>query len=224
MRVLVVEDEPKMAELLRRGLREEGLLADVAATGEDAIWHAQCTPYDAILLDIMLPDITGMEVCRRLRTAGTWAPVLMLTARDAIADRVEGLDAGADDYLVKPFAFDELLARLRALARRGSARRPTVLVVGDLRLDPASRRVWRADREIELTVKEFAVLHTFMQRPDQVLTRDQLLEHAWDFAYEQRSNIVDVHIRSLREKLDRPYGRHSLQTVRGLGYRLRADE
>jgi len=224
MRVLVVEDEPKMAELLRRGLREEGLLADVAATGEDAIWHAQCTPYDAILLDIMLPDITGMEVCRRLRTTGTWSPVLMLTARDAIADRVEGLDAGADDYLVKPFAFDELLARLRALARRGSARRPTVLVVGDLRLDPASRRVWRADREIELTVKEFAVLQTFMQRPDQVLTRDQLLEHAWDFAYEQRSNIVDVHIRSLREKLDRPYGRHSLQTVRGLGYRLRADE
>lgn len=213
-----------MAELLRRGLREEGLLADVAATGEDAIWHAQCTPYDAILLDIMLPDITGMEVCRRLRTTGTWSPVLMLTARDAIADRVEGLDAGADDYLVKPFAFDELLARLRALARRGSARRPTVLVVGDLRLDPASRRVWRADREIELTVKEFAVLQTFMQRPDQVLTRDQLLEHAWDFAYEQRSNIVDVHIRSLREKLDRPYGRHSLQTVRGLGYRLRADE
>jgi two-component system OmpR family response regulator len=185
---------------------------------------SRCTPYNVIVLDVMLPDISGIEVCRRLRAEEVWSPVLMLTARDAVTDRVAGLDAGADDYLIKPFAFDELLARLRALDRRGAAERPTVLIVGELRLDPASRRVWRGGREIALTAKEFAILQTFMRYPDRVLTREQLLEHAWDFAYESRSNVVDVYVRYLREKLDRPFGRNSLQTVRGVGYRLRAEE
>jgi two-component system OmpR family response regulator len=224
VRVLVVEDEPTMARLLRRGLREEGLIADIAGTAVEAIWCAESTPYDVIVLDIMLPDMNGVETCRRLRASGLWCPVLMLTARDAIEDRVEGLDAGADDYLVKPFVFDELLARLRALARRGSPERPAVLEVGDLRLDPATRRVWRGPEEISLTAKEFAVLYAFMRRPDRVLTRAQLLDLAWDLGYEQRSNVVDVYVRCLRDKLDRPFGRSSLQTVRGAGYRLRAHD
>ncbi|HSL64421.1 MAG TPA: response regulator transcription factor [Gaiellaceae bacterium] len=223
MRVLVVEDEPKLAALLRRGLVEEGHAADVAPTGEDALWRALATPYDAIVLDLMLPGLDGVEVCRRLRAAGVWAPVLMLTARDGVDDRVGGLDAGADDYLSKPFAFAEVLARLRALARRGAAERPVVLTAGDLRLDPASRRVWRGDVEVELSTKEFAVLEAFMRRPGSVLSRLELLEHAWDDAYEQRSNVVDVYVRYLRGKVDRPFGRRSLETVRGVGYRLRAD-
>ena len=221
MRVLIVEDEPKMAALVRRGLVEEGHAADVAAQGEDAVWMAEAHPYDAIVLDVMLPGWDGYETCRRLRKAGIWAPVLMLTARDAVDDRVAGLDAGADDYLVKPFSLAELLARLRALARRGGVERPIDLVVGDLRLDPAARRVWRAETEVALSPKEFALLETFMRRPGQVLSRLQLLEHAWDFAYENRSNVVDVYVRYLREKLDRPFGRASLETVRGAGYRLR---
>ena len=223
VRVLVVEDEPKLAALLRRGLVEEGHAADVAPTGEDALWRALATPYDAIVLDLMLPGLDGVEVCRRLRAAGVWAPVLMLTARDGVDDRVGGLDAGADDYLSKPFAFAEVLARLRALARRGAAERPVVLTAGDLRLDPASRRVWRGDVEVELSTKEFAVLEAFMRRPGSVLSRLELLEHAWDDAYEQRSNVVDVYVRYLRGKVDRPFGRRSLETVRGVGYRLRAD-
>jgi two-component system OmpR family response regulator len=220
MRVLIVEDEPRMAGLVRRGLLEEGHAADVAAKGEDAVWMAEAHPYDAIVLDVMLPGLTGFETCRRLRNAGVWTPVLMLTARDAVEDRVSGLDAGADDYLTKPFSLAELLARLRALARRGSIERPTELVVGDLRLDPASRRVWRDATEIQLSPKEFALLETFMRRPGQVLSRLQLLEHAWDFAYENRSNVVDVYVRYLREKVDRPFGRSSIETVRGAGYRL----
>jgi two-component system OmpR family response regulator len=223
MRILVVEDELKMAALLRRGLTEEGHAVDVAANGDDGVWMAQAAEYDAIVLDLMLPGLDGVSVCRRWRENGVWAPVLMLTARDGIEDRVAGLDAGADDYLRKPFSFAELLARLRALARRGTPERPIVLEVGDLRLDPASRQVWRADTEINLSAKEFALLETFMRRPGDVLSRLQLLEHAWDYAYETRSNVVDVYVRYLREKIDRPFGRQSLETVRGAGYRLRKD-
>jgi two-component system OmpR family response regulator len=221
VRVLVVEDEPKMAGLIRRGLREEGLTVDVAGRGEDALWMAGGSEYDAIVLDVMLPGIDGFESCRRLRAEGVWTPVLMLTARDAVDDRVAGLDSGADDYLVKPFSFAELLARLRALARRGGVERPTVIEVGDLRLDPATRRVWRAGEEVGLSTKEFALLETFMRRPGQVLSRLQLLEHAWEYDYENRSNVVDVYIRYLREKIDRPFEADSIETVRGVGYRLR---
>jgi two-component system OmpR family response regulator len=223
MRVLIVEDELRMASLIRRGLVQEGLSVDVAMSGEEALWMAPATQYDAIVLDVMLPGISGFETCRRLRTSGVWAPVLMLTARDSVEDRVAGLDMGADDYVVKPFAFAELLARLRALVRRGDPERPSVLEVGELRLDPATRRVWRGETEIKLSSKEFAVLETFMRRPDEVLTRLHLLEHAWDFAYDNRSNIVDVYIRHLRRKIDLPFGRASLETVRGAGYRLRTD-
>jgi two-component system OmpR family response regulator len=220
MRVLVVEDEPRMAALVHRGLVEEGHAADVAGQGEDAVWMAEAHPYDAIVLDVMLPGMNGHETCRMLRNAGVWTPVLMLTARDAVEDRVAGLDSGADDYLTKPFSLAELFARLRALVRRGDVERPTELVVGDLRLDPASRRVWCGETEVQLSPKEFALLETFMRRPGQVLSRLQLLEHAWDFAYDNRSNVVDVYVRYLREKLDRPFGRNSLETVRGAGYRL----
>ncbi|MDQ3676903.1 MAG: response regulator transcription factor [Actinomycetota bacterium] len=223
MRVLVVEDEIKMASLIRRGLREEGLAADVAVKGEDALWMAHATEYDAIVLDVMLPGIDGFETCRRLRGEGVWSPVLMLTARDGVEDRVAGLDGGADDYLTKPFSFAELVARLRALSRRGAIDKPTVLEAGDLRLDPATRRVWRGDTEIALSTKEFAILQTFMRRSGEVLSRYQLLEHAWDDAYENRSNVVDVYVRYLREKVDRPFGVHSIETVRGAGYRLRGD-
>jgi two-component system, OmpR family, response regulator len=223
VRVLVVEDDVKMAGLLRRGLGEEGLSADVARTGDDALWMADATEYDAIVLDVMLPGTDGFAVCRRLREAGTWTPVLLLTARNSVDDRVAGLDAGADDYLTKPFSFAELLARLRALVRRAPVERPTVLEVGDLRADPATRQVWRGDAEIGLSTKEFAMLETFMRRPGQVLSRYQLLEHCWDYAYENRSNVVDVYVRYLREKIDRPFGRSSIETVRGAGYRLKRD-
>jgi two-component system OmpR family response regulator len=223
MRALVVEDELKMAALLRRGLVEEGYAADIARTGEDAIDMARATPYDSIVLDVMLPGVDGFDVCRQLRTSGVWTPILMLTARDGVQDRVAGLDAGADDYLVKPFSFAELLARLRALARRGVTERPTVLQAGSLRLDPATRQVWRGDAPVELSAKEFALLEAFMRRPGQVLSRLDLLEHAWEYAYENRSNIVDVYIGYLRAKIDRPFGRRSIETVRGVGYRLRSD-
>jgi two-component system OmpR family response regulator len=223
MRVLIVEDELRMASLMRRGLVQEGLAVDVAMSGEEALWMAPASDYDVIVLDVMLPGISGFETCKQLRTRGVWAPVLMLTARDSVEDRVTGLDMGADDYVVKPFAFAELLARLRALVRRGEPERPSVLEVDDLRLDPATRRVWRDSTEIQLSSKEFAVLESFMRRPDEVLSRLYLLEHAWDFAYDNRSNIVDVYIRHLRKKIDEPFGRASLETVRGAGYRLRSD-
>jgi two-component system OmpR family response regulator len=223
MRALIVEDELKMAALIRRGLVEEGCAADVARTGEDALRMAYATEYDAIVLDVMLPGMDGFDLCRTFRKGGVWSPVLMLTARDAVEDRVAGLDAGADDYLTKPFSFAELLARLRALARRGAGERPAVVEVGDLRLDPATRQVWRGEDEIGLSTKEFSLLETFMRRPGQVLSRYQLLEHAWDYAYENRSNIVDVYVRYLREKIDRPFDRRSIETVRGAGYRLRRD-
>src|SRR5437870_10866279 len=209
-----------MASLIRRGLVKEGLAADIAPNGEEALVSARASDYDAIVLDVMLPGINGFETCRRLREGGVWAPVLMLTARDSVEDRVAGLDTGADDYLVKPFAFAELLARLRALARRGEQERPAVLERGDLRLDPARRKVWRGGAEIVLSAKEFALLETFMLRPGDVLSRLHLLEHAWDFAYDNRSNVVDVYVRRLRRKIDEPFGRTSLETVRGVGYRL----
>ncbi|MGH2945102.1 MAG: response regulator transcription factor [Solirubrobacteraceae bacterium] len=223
MRVLVVEDEVKMAALLRRGLSDDGLVVDVAATGEDALWMATSTPYDAVVLDVMLPGIDGFEVCRRLRSEDVWAPVLLLTARDAVRDRVAGLDGGADDYLVKPFSFAELSARLRALVRRGRPERPPVLMVGELRLDPATHRAWRGEHEIALSAKEFALLDALMRRPGEVLSRLELLERAWDFGYENRSNVIDVYMRYLREKVDRPFGVKSIETVRGAGYRLRED-
>ena len=223
MRALIVEDELKMAALLRRGLVEEGYAADVARTGEDALRMARSTAYDAIVLDVMLPGLDGFGVCRELRSSGVWTPILMLTARDDVLDRVAGLDAGADDYLTKPFSFAELLARLRALARRTLAERPTVLVAGSLRLDPATQQVWRGDVAIELSAKEFALLETFMRRPGQVLSRQDLLEHTWDGANGNRSNVVDVYVGYLRTKLDRPFGRRSIETVRGSGYRLRVD-
>jgi two-component system OmpR family response regulator len=223
MRVLVVEDEPKMAKLLQRGLAEEGWSADVAGRGEDALWMAGSVPYDAIVLDVMLPGLDGMATCRELRERGVWSPVLMLTARDAVENRVDGLDAGADDYLVKPFSFAELLARLRALVRRVPHERPTTLEAGDLRLDPATHRAWRGDTELDLSAKEFALLELFLRRVGETLTRLDLIEGAWDMAYENRSNLVDVYVRYLREKIDRPFGRDALETVRGVGYRLRED-
>lgn len=220
MHLLVVEDEPKMAGLLHRGLTERGDTVEVVATGEAAVTVAQMSEFDVVLLDVSLPGIDGFEVCRQLRAAQEWVPVLMLTARSAVADRVRGLDVGADDYLSKPFSLAELLARIRALARRGPVARPTTIAVGDLTLDPATRRVWRGDLEINLSAKEFALLEAFMRRAEQTLTRDQLLEQVWDMAYECRSNVVDVYVRYLREKIDRPFGRRTLETVRGVGYRL----
>jgi two-component system OmpR family response regulator len=223
VRVLVVEDDVRMAAAIRRGLRFEGLVADIAGGGEQALRMVGATGYDAVVLDVMLPDLDGFETCRRMRAEGVWVPVLMLTARHAVEDRVRGLDGGADDYLTKPFSLAELLARLRALARRGPVERPVVLEVGELRLDPATREVRRGDHQIELSAREFALLETFMRRPGQVLTQLQLLESAWDLGYEQRSNVVEVYVRYLREKIDRPFGVSSLETVRGVGYRLRKD-
>jgi two-component system OmpR family response regulator len=220
VRILIVEDEPKMADVLRRGLTRAGLAVDIVEFGADALVLAGATDYDAIVLDAMLPDIDGLDVCRRLRADRVWSPVLMLTARSGVPDRVDGLDAGADDYLAKPFSFDELLARLRALARRGPVERAPVLEVGDLRLDPAGHRAWRGDAPLELSAKELAILEIFMRNPEHVLSRFTLLEHAWEGEYENRSNVVDVYVRLLREKIDRPFGRASLQTVRGVGYRL----
>ncbi len=221
--VLVVEDEVKMAALIRRGLSEQGLTVDVSGSGEEAVPMATATNYDAIVLDVILPGIDGFETCRQLRVEGVWAPVLMLTARGALEDRVAGLDGGADDYLTKPFSFVELLARLRALVRRGQAERPTVIEVGDLRLDPASHEVWRGEEEIDLSAKEFTLLEVFMRNPGHVLTRTQLLEQAWEYDFEYRSNVIEVYIRYLRRKIDQPFGVASLETVRGAGYRLRKD-
>jgi two-component system, OmpR family, response regulator len=223
MRVLVVEDDVKMAGLLRRGLRHEGYAVDLVSTGEDALWAVGEFRLDAVVLDAMIPGPDGFEVCRRMRQEGCWVPVLMLTARDAVADRVAGLDAGADDYLVKPFAFDELFARLRALVRREPGERPPVLVAGDLRLDPATKQVSRGGHAIELSSKEFALLELFMRHQGEVLSRTRILDHAWDWAYEGTSNVVDVYVRYLRNKVDRPFGRASIQTVRGHGYRLCGD-
>ena len=222
MRVLVVEDGVQLATSIRKSLRAEGLLADVAIKGEDALWMAASSAYDVLTLDARLPGIDGFEVCRRLREDDVKTPILMLTALDEVEDRIAGLDAGADDYLGKPFDFGELVARLRALARRGPVERDAVLRVADIELDPASRRVRRQGREIPLSAKQFQLLEVFMRNPDQVLSRYQLLEGAWDSGYEHRSNVIDVYLRYLRDKLDRPFGAESFETLRGVGYRLRS--
>ncbi len=224
MRVLVVEDEVRMSRVLKRGLEEEGHAVDLAADGPDGLWLATENPYAAIVLDVMLPGFDGFELCRKLRTAGVWVPVLMLTARDAVDDRVRGLDAGADDYLVKPFSLLELAARLRALARRDDRARPAVLSEGDLKLDPASKRAWRGGTELRLSPKEFALLELFLRHPGVLLTRSQILDAAWDFAYDGGSNVVDQYVTYLRRKIDTPFGRHDLETVRGMGYRLRHED
>jgi two-component system OmpR family response regulator len=223
MRILVVEDAPKLASLLERGLAEEGYAVDLVTGGREALWLAGETAYDAIVLDIGLDDIDGFEVCAGLRAGDRWAPVLMLTARDALEDRIRGLDSGADDYLVKPFAFAELVARLRALFRRGPAARPVLLQVGDLHLDPATRTVRRDGRPVDLTAKEYALLEYFMRHQDEPLSRQQLIEHVWDFAFDGDPHVVSVYVGYLRDKIDRPFGRCSLETVRGMGYRIRDD-
>ncbi|MDQ1378583.1 MAG: two-component system, OmpR family, response regulator [Acidimicrobiaceae bacterium] len=221
MRLLVVDDEVRLAELIKRGLQEEGHAVDVVGDGPEAVWMAAENPYDAVILDVMLPTFDGLEVCRQLRQQGVWTPVLMLSARGEVQDRVEGLDSGADDYLAKPFTFAELGARLRALNRRGGEARPPTLNVGDLALDPATRKAWRGDTEVVLSAKEFSLLELLMRHPGEVLSRTRILEHGWDFAFDGVSNVVDQYIRYLRNKIDRPFGRHDLETVRGAGYRLR---
>jgi two-component system OmpR family response regulator len=224
MRVLVIEDEVRMARLLKRALEEENHTVDVAGDGPDGLWMATENTYAAIVLDVMLPGFDGFELCRRIREAGIWVPVLMLTARDEVGDRVRGLDAGADDYLVKPFSLLELAARLRALARRDDRRRPVVLSEGDLQLDPASKRARRAGTELQLSPKEFSLLEFFLRHPGVVLTRSQIIEAVWDFAYDGGSNVVDQYVNYLRRKVDTPFGRHDIETVRGMGYRLRQEE
>jgi two-component system OmpR family response regulator len=223
MRVLVVEDDPKLGPVLVRGLATDAIAADLVTTGREAIIRAGATDYTVIVLDVMLPDLDGFQVCRALRDDNTFAPVLMLTARDAIDDRVQGLDSGADDYLVKPFSFVELLARVRAMSRRGPIQRTVMLEVGDLRLDSARHQVWRGDTPVDLSRKEYAILEALMRHAGDVLSRFDLLEQVWGYEYENRSNIVEVYVRYLREKIDRPFGRNTLQTVRGVGYRVCAD-
>ncbi len=220
MRLLVVEDDPAMTAMLARGLRRAGYAVDTAATGTDALWRIRETEYDLVVLDAMIPPPDGFEVCRLIRAEGRWAPVLMLTARDGVMDKVRGLDAGADDYLTKPFAVDELLARVRALTRRDPLERPAELHVGDLVLNPATRAVHRGTARISLSAKEFALLHELMRRAGETLSRTYLIEHVWDFAYDGGSNVVDVYVRYLRDKIDRPFGRDTIRTVRGAGYRL----
>ena len=224
MRILLVEDEEKMAALVRRGFAEEGFATDVVGTAEDAVWMGSDTAYDVIVLDIMLPDGDGFEVCRRLRAANQWAPVIMLTARDHVEDRVAALDGGADDYLTKPFSFEELLARMRALVRRGALQRPAVLRAGPVALDPAAKTVPVDGTPVELTAREFAILEFLMRHPGEVMNRTQIRENVWDFSFESDSNIVDVYVRYLREKIDRPLGVTVVETVRGAGYRLRGDD
>ena len=221
MRVMVVEDSKRMSHLLGHILREDGHAVDEVANGEEALWMADESELDAIVLDVTLPSMDGFEFCKRLRDKGRFTPVLMLTARDAVRDRVAGLDAGADDYLTKPFDVEELRARVRALIRRGPAPRPATLVNGNLSLDPATRTVTRSGRSIPLTSKEFSVLEYFMKHPGDVLSRQQIIAHVWDFNFEANSNVVDVYVKYLRNKLDKPFSAHSIETVRGVGYRLR---
>jgi len=223
MRVLVVDDQVRMAGLIKRGLEEEGYAVDVVGDGTDAVWMATENAYDAIVLDIMLPGIDGFEVCRQMREAQQWAPVLIVSARSEVGDRVKGLDVGADDYLVKPFSFVELAARLRALTRRGQQQRPALLAVGDLRLDPAGHVAWRGETELNLSAKEFALLELFLRHPGEVISRTRIIDSIWDFAFDGVSNVVDQYVAYLRRKIDKPFGRHDLETVRGTGYRLRVE-
>ncbi len=223
MRVLVAEDEVRMAALLKRGLEEEGYSVDTVYDGPTALWAATEQDYAVVVLDILLPGLDGFEVCQKLRKENRWMPVLMLTAKGEVADRIKGLDAGADDYLVKPFSFAELAARLRALVRRGQSERPLVLSVGDLRLDPATHQAWRGDVELELSPKEFSLLELFLRHPGEVLTRSRILDEIWDFAFAGTSNVVDQYVAYLRRKVDYPFSRSDLETVRGVGYRLRTD-
>jgi len=223
MRALVVEDELRMAAGLRTGLEAEGFAVDVALTGTDGLWLAREYPYDALVLDLMLPGIDGFELCATLRTENIWTPILVLTARDADSDQVSALDTGADDYLTKPFSYAVLVARLRALVRRGATERPVVVTAGDLRLDPAARRAWRGEAELELTARELSLLEFLLRRQGTVVSKQTILDHVWDYDFEGDPNIVEVYVRRLRNKLDRPYGRSSIATLRGSGYRLAAD-
>jgi len=220
MRVLLVEDDEQMADTVRRGLTSENIAVDIAPSGEEALWRVDADIHSVVVLDVMLPGIDGIETCKQMREAEVWTPILMLTARDAVSDRVAGLNSGADDYLVKPYSFEELLARVHALARRDSGPRPVVLEVGDLRLDPVSHQVSRGEQDTEVTVREVAILAAFMRRPGRILSRYELLELVWDGEVDQRSNVVEVAMRRLRDKIDRPFGTESIQTIRGAGYRL----
>jgi DNA-binding response OmpR family regulator len=223
MRILVVDDERTLALALKRGLQAEGASVDIALSGTDGLWMAQENPYDALILDIMLPGINGFEICNRLRQENNWTPILMLTAKEGEMDEAEALDAGADDYLTKPFSYVVLQARLRALLRRGVKERPSILTVGDLTLDPAARRCERAGSEINLTPREFSILEYLMRHRDEVVSKRDVLDHVWDYDFEGDANIVEVYVRYLRNKVDRPFGRHAIETVRGAGYRVAAD-
>jgi two-component system OmpR family response regulator len=224
MRILIVEDDRKLGPVLVRGFATDAIVADLVTTGREALVRAGATEYAVIVLDVMLPDLDGFDVCRELRDDDVAAPVLMLTARDDVADRVHGLNCGADDYLIKPFSFTELLARVRAMSRRGPIQRGVVLTVGDLRLDAARHQVWRAQTPIDLSRTEYALLEALMQNPGNVLSRFDLLEQVWGYDYENRSNVVEVYVRYLRQKIDRPFGRNTLQTIRGVGYRVCSEE
>ena len=223
MRVLVVEDEKRLAESVRNGLEQEGLAVDLALDGDEGLWMARENDYDAIVLDLMLPGRNGFQICSDLRAEGIWTPILMLTAKSGDLDHAEALDTGADDFLTKPFSFVVLLAHLRALMRRGSRERPTVLTAGDLRLDPAQHRCWRGDVEVELTPRQFSLLQFLMSRAGEVLSKTEIVEHVWDFAFEGDLNIVEVYVGYLRKKIDAPFGRNAIQTVRLVGYRLDPD-
>jgi two-component system, OmpR family, response regulator len=223
MRVLVVEDEQRLAAGVRAGLEAEGFAVDVAADGTDGLWRAREHPYDAIVLDLMLPGVNGFKVCQTLREEGNWTPILILTAKEGEWDQVEALDTGADDYLTKPFSTAVLVARLRALLRRGARPRPAVLSAGDLRMDPAARRAWRGDVELELTARELSLLELFLRRKGEVLSKQDVLDSVWDDYFEGDPNIVEVYVAHLRNKLDRPFGRAAIETVRGSGYRLAAN-
>jgi two-component system OmpR family response regulator len=223
MRILVVEDEKRLAAGLKKGLEAEGFATDIALNGTDGLWMARENPYDAIVLDIMLPGLNGFKVCSTLREDGIWTPILMLTAKDGELDEADALDLGADDYITKPFSYVVLVARLRALLRRGAPERPSVLEAGDLRFDPGSKRTWRAGAEIDLTAREMSLLEFLLRRKGEVLSKREILQHVWDYNFEGDPNIVEVYIAHLRNKLDRPFGRNSIQTVRGAGYRLGVD-
>ncbi|GIH03584.1 DNA-binding response regulator [Rhizocola hellebori] len=223
MRILMVEDEVSLAETIREGLVGQGFAVDIMHSGPDGLWAATEHPYDVIVLDIMLPGLSGYEVCRRLRAREVWTPILMLTAKDGEYDQADALDLGADDYLTKPFSFVVLLARIRALTRRGTRARPTVLSAGDLSLDPARRKVTRAGHEIALTAREFALLEFLMRHPGDVMSKRAIIDNVWDMNFDSDDNIVEVYVRYLRKKVDQPFGRASIQTIRGAGYRMAPD-